>query len=88
MSPSSGRRTSSSRRTISQFAAASRVTESNAGVGLANDAPLAKVNDNPAAPKTGTALLRCVRLEVCFVRDMERSPELARLPFSTAGTIG
>lgn len=70
---------SSSRRMISQFAAALRVIESDDGAGFAYDAPLAKVSDNPAAPKTGTALLRRLRLDVCFVRDMESSPELARL---------
>jgi hypothetical protein len=33
-------------------------------------APLASVNDNPAAPKTGTALIRCSAFEACFARDM------------------
>jgi hypothetical protein len=78
---------SSSRRSISQYSAALRVIESNDGVGFASDAPLAKVNDNPAAPKTGAALLRRLRLEVSFVRDMESSPELARLPLSDRCTI-
>ena len=70
---------SSSRRMISQFAAALRVIESDDGAGFAYDAPLAKVSDNPAALKTGMALLRGARLELCFVRDMESSPGLARL---------
>jgi hypothetical protein len=73
---------------ISQFPAALRVIESNDGVGFASDAPLAKVNDNPAMPKTGTALPRRLRLEVCFVRDMENSPELAHLPLANRRTIG
>jgi hypothetical protein len=30
------------------------------------DAPLAKDNDNPAAPSTGTAFLRRFRFGVCF----------------------
>jgi hypothetical protein len=74
---------SSSRRIVSQLAVALRVIGSNDGTGFANEAPLAKVNDNPAAPKTGPALLRRLRLEACLVRDMENSPELARLPLAS-----
>jgi len=48
---------SSSRRIVSQVAVALRVIGSNDGAGFANEAPVAKVNDNPAAPKTGPALL-------------------------------
>jgi Fumarylacetoacetate (FAA) hydrolase family len=44
------------------------------------DAPLASVNDSPAAPKTGTALLLRFRLEVCFVGDIWNSPGLTVLP--------
>jgi hypothetical protein len=48
---------------------ASRVIVSSAGE-FARDASLANVNDNPAAPKTGTALLVRFRFEVCSMRDM------------------
>jgi len=61
---------SSSWRTISRLSLGWRVIVSTDGVGFARDAPLASVNDNPAAPKTGTALIRRFRLEVCFARDM------------------
>jgi hypothetical protein len=47
-----------------------RDSTSAAGVLLAPYAPLASVNDNPAAPKTGTALIRRSALEACFARDM------------------
>src|SRR5262249_8151849 len=36
----------------------------------AADAPLASDSDNPAAPKTGRALLRRFRFGVCFIFDM------------------
>src|SRR5215467_6135024 len=38
------------------------------------DAPLASDSDNPAAPKTGTVLLRRFRFEVCLVRAISGSP--------------
>src|SRR5262249_50003962 len=38
------------------------------------DAPLASDSDNPAAPKTGTVLLRLFRFEVCLVRAISGSP--------------
>jgi hypothetical protein len=34
------------------------------------DTPLASDNDNPAAPNSGTALLRRFRFEYCFACDM------------------
>jgi len=37
------------------------------------DAPLASDNDNPAAPNTGRALLRCFRFEVCFAWGIVKS---------------
>jgi hypothetical protein len=37
------------------------------------DAPLANDNDNPAAPKTGTALLRRFRFEARLVRAISVS---------------
>jgi hypothetical protein len=40
----------------------------------AADAPFANVNDNPAAPKTGTALLRRFCFAACLARDMIDSP--------------
>lgn len=43
------------------------------GVGpAAADTPLVIVNDNPAAPKIGMALLRC---EACFTRDISILPD-------------
>jgi hypothetical protein len=38
------------------------------------DAPLASDSDNPAAPKTGIALLRQFRFEACLVRAISGSP--------------
>jgi hypothetical protein len=68
---------SSSRRRFSWLSRASRVIVSNDGVGVAMDAPLASDNDSPAAPRTGTVLLRRFRLEV---RNTEILPRLtARL---------
>ena len=62
---------------FSWLSRALRVIVSNDGVGVAMDAPLASDNDNPAAPRTGTALLRRFRLEV---RDTEILPRVtARL---------
>jgi hypothetical protein len=43
---------------------------SAAGAPLAPYAPLASDNDNPAAPKTGTALLARFGCEDCFARAM------------------
>ena len=40
------------------------------GAGLASDTPLASDNDNPAAPKTGTAFLARLAREASFARDM------------------
>ena len=54
---------SSSRRMFSWLSRASRVIVSNDGGGVAMDAPLASDNDNPAAPRTGTVLLRRFRFE-------------------------
>jgi hypothetical protein len=65
--------TSSSRMVISCLTTASRVIVSSDGAMLARDVSLASVNDNPAAPKTGTALIRRFRLEVC---DTEILPRL------------
>ena len=48
------------------------------------DAPLASDNDNPAAPRIGTALRRCFRLEV---RDTEILPRLTALNPQTAERI-
>jgi hypothetical protein len=45
-----------------------RVIVSSTGAVVARDPSLASVNDNPAAPKTGTALLLRFRFE--FMRDM------------------
>jgi hypothetical protein len=45
-----------------------RVIVSSAGAVVAGDPSLASVNDNPAAPKTGTVLLLRFRFE--FMRDM------------------
>jgi hypothetical protein len=55
---------------ISWLTPASRVIVSSAGAVLARDASLASVNDNPAAPKIGAALLLRFRLEGCSTRDM------------------
>src|SRR6516225_10485958 len=41
------------------------------------DAPLASDSDNPAAPKTGTVLLRRFRFEACLVRAISGSPILS-----------
>jgi hypothetical protein len=46
-----------------------RVSVSSDAV-VARDAPLASVTDNPAAPRTGTALLPRFPFEACFARDM------------------
>ena len=62
---------SSSRRMFSWLSRALRVIVSNDGVGVAMDAPLASDNDNPAALRTGRALLRRFRLEV---RDTDILP--------------
>ena len=61
---------------IWQFSAALRVIESSDGAGLAIDGPLASDNDNPAAPKTGTAFLARFAREASFARDIQNSPEL------------
>ena len=63
---------SSSRSTISCATPALRHSISAAGVLPAPYAPLATVNDKPAAPKTGTALLHRFRFEACF-SDMQIS---------------
>jgi hypothetical protein len=63
---------SSSRKMFSWLSRALRVIVSNV-VGVAMEAPLASDNDNPAAPRTGTVLLRRFRLEV---RDTEILPRL------------
>jgi hypothetical protein len=47
-----------------------RVIEPSDGAGLASDTPLASDNDNPAAPKTGTAFLARLAREASFARDM------------------
>jgi len=44
-----------------------------ARVGASADAPLARDNDNPAAPNNGTAQARRFRFEVCFACDMVES---------------
>ena len=49
-----------------------RVIVSNDGVGVAIAAPLASDNDNPAALRTGTVLLRRFRLEVCDTKLLPR----------------
>jgi hypothetical protein len=41
------------------------------------DAPLASDSDNPAAPKTGTVLLRRFRFEACLARAISGSPILS-----------
>jgi len=40
------------------------------------EAPLVNDNDNPAAPNTGSALLRRFRSEACFACDMGESFDL------------
>src|SRR6516164_10315414 len=45
------------------------------------DAPLASDSDNPAAPKTGTALLRRFRFEACLARAIRV------LPFFCQGSL-
>src|SRR4029077_6519983 len=80
--------TSSSQRVISWLTAALRIIVSSGGEVLARDASLASANDNPAAPRTGTALLRRFRLEFCFVRDMGSSPRLAAFCCFSRCTIG
>jgi hypothetical protein len=47
---------------------------SAAGVLVDADAPPASESDNPAAPNTGTALLRRFDLEACFELAIETSP--------------
>ena len=63
---------SSSWRMLSWLSLALRVMVSNDGVGVAMDAPLASDNDNPATPRTGTALLRRFRLEVRDTKILRR----------------
>jgi hypothetical protein len=63
---------SSSRRMFSWLSRALRVIVSNDGVGVAMAAPLASDNDNPAALRTGTVLLRRFRLEVCDAKLLPR----------------
>jgi hypothetical protein len=43
------------------------------GTSVAADAPLASDNDNPAAPKSGTAHARCFRFEGFFAWGMVTS---------------
>jgi hypothetical protein len=50
---------------------------SAAGPPVDADAPLASDSDNPAAPKTGTVLLRRFRFEACLVRAISGSPILS-----------
>ena len=63
---------SSSRRMLSWLSLALGVIVSNDGVAVAMDAPLASDNDNPATPRTGTALLRRFRLEVRDTKILRR----------------
>jgi hypothetical protein len=65
-----------------------RITVSSGGEVVARDASLASANDNPATPRTGTALLRRFRLEFCFVRDMGNPPRLAAFCRFSRCTIG
>ena len=48
----------------------------SAGPPVDADAPLASDSDSPAAPKTGTALLRRFRFEACLERAISGSPIL------------
>jgi hypothetical protein len=67
-----------------------RVIVSSDGAGFARDAPLASVNDKPAALKTGTALLRRFRLEVCFARDiieLSRAYPRSRIELSSRALV-
>jgi hypothetical protein len=66
---------SSSRSVISWITPALRVMLSGTGE-FARGASLASDNDNPAAPKTGTAFLLRFRFEVCSVRDTQNFPEV------------
>ena len=54
------------------------VTTLASGLAVAADAPLASAKDNPAAPNTGTALLRRPRFGHCFtnIRIFERHESL------------
>jgi hypothetical protein len=81
---------SSSWRTISRLSPALSVIVSSDGAGLARDAPLASVNDNPAAPNTGTALLPRFRLDVCFARDiveLSRAYPRSRIELSSRALV-
>src|SRR6516225_7336975 len=52
------------------------------------DAPLASDSDNPAAPKTGTALLRRFRFEACLARAIRVLPcFLSRKLFAQSQTV-
>ena len=60
---------------------------SAAGPLVEADAPLASDNDNPAAPNTGTALLRRFRFDACLVRAILGSPILFQESFRSTLTV-